>query len=195
MVRRNRLFAICTPFFLVLCLVAIVSACMSSYTTSQSTTSPLTTTTFTTSEEMEASGMIPSPVLGVLVDEERRVIAVMSDFDEYIGDDLGIQEEDIVLSVNDIPVILDKGAILEIHKSFDWTSELSVLVLRDGEEISLNASLEEYWPDIPPDVIDLTEIYTGLTLEEIDELEEDLIPTDPLPTPTPIPGAEDAYFL
>ncbi len=195
MVRKSGLLAICMPFFLGLCLVVTVNACMSSYTASPSPTSPSTTTTFTTSEEIQGSAMIASPTLGVLLDEERRVIAVRTDFYNYVGDDLGIQKGDIVLSVNDMPVILDRDAILEIHKSLDWNSELNVLILRDGEEISLSASLEEYWPDIPPDVIDLSEIYTGLTMEEINELEEDRVPAEPLPTPTFIPGAEDAYSL
>ena len=92
-----------------LCLAFLVSAC-----------APDTPNAPESAEVQKVSvdASMPAPSLGLVVDKEKRVIDVLSDSFEYLGKDMGIQVGDVVLAINEMPVVLEREAILELQKIF-----------------------------------------------------------------------------
>ncbi len=141
--------------------------------------------------------------LGILVDEDKRVVHIPSDADSsvLIGDDLGIQVGDVILSINDRPVVLDLPAILETKNIYTDADEISVRLLRDGEEIVLTASMEDYRAGIQAAseeaLQQLEARFEGKTKEEAEALwDEIFIPYDPKTAPpTPTPAPDNLYGL
>ncbi len=141
----------------------------------------------------ESHALVAAPVLGVLVDGTGRVLEVYSGEAEYLGDELGIQVDDVVLLINDMPIVYDRKAIIELNRSFDSRSELDVLVLRKGEELLLTASLADYRAEVVARQEEYEEMVEEMTEEELDALSPPYDPATALPTVTPIP--QDTYFL
>ncbi len=141
----------------------------------------------------EGHALVAGPVLGVLVDSTGRVLEVYSGEAEYLGNELGIQVDDVVLSINDSPIVYDREAIIELNRSFDSRSELDVLVLRKDEELLLTASLTDYWAEVVARQEEYEEMVEEMTEEELDALSPPYDPAKALPTITPIP--QDTYFL
>ncbi len=151
-------------------------------------------------QEVEVSASTIAPMLGVVVDKEKRVIEVASGFDYYLGKDMGIQVGDTVVAINEMPVVLDDAAIVELRRSFNGASEVSVRVLRSGEEVVLTSSLDKYYAGIEEQYERLEEIeamFEAKTKAEVEAIIEEagapVAPESLPPTPTPIP--EDLYFL
>ena len=141
----------------------------------------------------ESHALVAGPVLGVLVDGTDRVLEVYSGEDNYLGDELGIQVDDVVLSINDSPIVYEREAIIELRRSFDSRSELDVLVLRNGEELLLTASLADYWAEVVARQEEYEEMVEEMTEEELDALSPPYDPATALPTIKPVP--QDTYFL
>ncbi len=125
--------------------------------------------------------------LGIAVDKDARVADIYPDKSFRLATELGLQVGDVVLAVNDVPVSLDPQ---DSGYDLDSVSEVSVKVLRKGEEIVL-ITLNDRQAEIQAADAELNEMFEGRTEEEVDALfEKYFVPYDPKtaePTATPYP--------
>ena len=164
----------CTILLLGLCLALLGNAC--------------------TSRSGEIEVLRLGTTLGVLVDEEARVLDLFEDRSYYIAEELGMEVGDVVLSVNDEPVSLNPE---DREYELDSLPEVSVKVLRNGEEIVLTTSLEDERAEVQAADAQLNELFAGKTKAESDALfEKYFIPYDPATAPpTATPAPDNTYGL
>ena len=160
---------LCATFTLGLCLTSLASACTPRYG--------------------EVHATMAATELGVAVDDEARVVAIFPDHGSFIATELGMQVGDVVLSINDEPVVLDFDVT---PYDLNLVSDVSVQVLRDGKEMVLTTSLEDERAEVEAANAQLNEMFEGKTEAEVDALfEKYFIPYDPKtapPTPTAVPA-------
>ncbi len=162
----------CTTLLLGLCLALLGSAC--------------------TSRHEEVRVTMEGISLGVIVDEDARVVDIIEDRRSLIATELGMRVGDTVLSINDEPLVLDVEAIIQQGHALTLASEAKVKVFRDGEEIVLTTPIENQEERVQAAEAELNTAFEGKTEAEVDKMfEEQFIPYDPEtapPTATPVPG-------
>ncbi len=162
---------LCATFTLGLCLTSLASACTPRYG--------------------EVHATMAGTQLGVIVDEEARVVDIMTDRRHHVATELGMQVGDVVLSINEQPIVLDVQYIIDLQHAMSDAPSVTVRILRDGKEMVLTTSLEDERAEVEAASAQLNEMFEGKTEAEVDALfEKYFIPYDPKtapPTPTVVP--------